>query len=33
MLAVGTAMFGMFFFLTNFVQNVWHYSAIKSGIA
>jgi len=33
MLLVGTAMFGMFFFLTYFVQNVWHYSAIKSGVA
>ena len=33
MLLVGTAMFGMFFFLTIFVQTVWHYSAIKSGVA
>jgi EmrB/QacA subfamily drug resistance transporter len=33
MLLVGTAMFGMFFFLTIFVQQVWHYSAIKAGIA
>ncbi|HEX6451573.1 MAG TPA: MFS transporter [Trebonia sp.] len=33
MLMVGTAMFGMFFFLTYFVQNVWHYSAIKSGVS
>ncbi len=33
MLLIGTAMFGMFFFLTYFVQNVWHYSAIKSGVA
>jgi EmrB/QacA subfamily drug resistance transporter len=33
MLLVGTAMFGMFFFLTIFVQQVWHYSPIKSGIA
>ncbi len=33
MLLVGTAMFGMFFFLTYFVQNVWHYSAIKSGVS
>jgi EmrB/QacA subfamily drug resistance transporter len=33
MLLVGTAMFGMFFFLTYFVQNVWHYTAIKSGVA
>ncbi|HWG61041.1 MAG TPA: MFS transporter [Streptosporangiaceae bacterium] len=33
MLCVGTAMFGMFFFLTIFVQTVWHYSALKTGIA
>jgi EmrB/QacA subfamily drug resistance transporter len=33
MLCVGTAMFGMFFFLTVFVQNIWGYSALKSGIA
>jgi len=33
MLCVGTAMFGMFFFLTLFVQNVWGYSAIKTGVA
>jgi EmrB/QacA subfamily drug resistance transporter len=33
MLLAGTAMFGMFFFLTYFVQNVWHYSAIRSGVA
>jgi EmrB/QacA subfamily drug resistance transporter len=33
MLFAGTAMFGMFFFLTVFVQNVWGYSALKSGIA
>jgi len=33
MLCVGTAMFGMFFFLTLFVQNVWGYSALKTGIA
>ena len=33
MLCVGTAMFGMFFFLTLFVQDVWGYSALKSGIA
>jgi len=33
MLLVGTAMFGMFFFLTYFVQTVMHYSAIKTGIA
>ena len=33
MLCVGMAMFGMFFFLTIFVQSVWGYSALKSGIA
>ncbi len=33
MLCVGTAMFGMFFFLTLFVQDVWHYSALKTGVA
>ena len=33
MLCIGTAMFGMFFFLTIFVQTVWGYSALKSGIA
>jgi EmrB/QacA subfamily drug resistance transporter len=33
MLCVGTALFGMFFFLTIFVQSVWHYSALKTGIA
>ncbi len=33
MLCVGTAMFGMFFFLTIFVQSVWHYSALKTGVA
>jgi EmrB/QacA subfamily drug resistance transporter len=33
MLCVGTAMFGMFFFLTIFVQTVWGYSALKTGIA
>jgi hypothetical protein len=33
MLCVGTAMFGMFFFLTIFVQVVWGYSAIKTGVA
>jgi EmrB/QacA subfamily drug resistance transporter len=32
MLFVGTAQFGMFFFLTIFVQTVWHYSALKTGI-
>jgi len=33
MLCVGTAIFGMFFFLTIFVQTVWGYSALKSGVA
>ena len=33
MLCVGTAMFGMFFFLTVFVQTVWGYSALKTGVA
>jgi EmrB/QacA subfamily drug resistance transporter len=33
MLCLGTAMFGMFFFLTLFVQQVWGYSPLKSGIA
>jgi EmrB/QacA subfamily drug resistance transporter len=32
-LCIGTALFGMFFFLTLFVQNVWGYSPIGSGIA
>jgi len=32
-LCVGTALFGMFFFLTIFVQNVWGYSPLKTGIA
>ena len=33
MLCVGTALFGMFFFLTLFLQDVWGYSALKTGIA
>jgi len=33
MLCVGTAMFGMFFFLTLFVQDVWGYSALRTGVA
>jgi EmrB/QacA subfamily drug resistance transporter len=33
MLCVGTALFGMFFFLTLFLQEVWGYSALKTGIA
>jgi predicted MFS family arabinose efflux permease len=32
-LCIGTALFGMFFFLTLFVQNVWDYSALGTGIA
>jgi EmrB/QacA subfamily drug resistance transporter len=33
MLCIGTALFGMFFFLTIFVQTVWGYSALKTGVA
>jgi EmrB/QacA subfamily drug resistance transporter len=33
MLCVGTAMFGMFFFLTIFVQTIWGYSALRTGVA
>jgi EmrB/QacA subfamily drug resistance transporter len=33
MLCVGTAIFGIFFFLTIFVQTVWGYSPLKSGVA
>ncbi len=33
MLCVGTAMFGIFFFLTIFVQTVWDYSPLKTGFA
>src|SRR6202012_800654 len=32
-LCIGTAIFGMFFFMTIFVQEVWHYSPVRSGIA
>ena len=32
-LCVGTALIGMFFFLTLFVQDVWGYSALKTGLA
>jgi EmrB/QacA subfamily drug resistance transporter len=32
-LCIGTALFGMFFFLTLFVQDVWKYSALKTGVA
>jgi predicted MFS family arabinose efflux permease len=33
MLCVGTAIFGMFFFLTVFMQAIWGYSALKTGLA
>jgi EmrB/QacA subfamily drug resistance transporter len=33
MLCVGTVIFGMFFFLTVFMQSVWGYSALKTGLA
>jgi EmrB/QacA subfamily drug resistance transporter len=33
MLGVGTAIFGVFFFINYFVQNVWGYSALKTGLA
>jgi EmrB/QacA subfamily drug resistance transporter len=33
MLLLGTAMFGMFFFLTLFVQDVWLYGPLKAGMA
>jgi EmrB/QacA subfamily drug resistance transporter len=33
MLCIGTAMFGLFFFLTLFTQTVLEYSAVRSGIA
>ncbi len=32
-LCVGTAIFGMFFFMTIFVQSVWGYSPVRSGVA
>jgi EmrB/QacA subfamily drug resistance transporter len=32
-LCLGTALFAIFFFLTLFVQGVWHYSPLKTGIA
>jgi EmrB/QacA subfamily drug resistance transporter len=32
-LCIGTAIFGMFFFMTIFVQTVWGYSPVRSGIA
>jgi EmrB/QacA subfamily drug resistance transporter len=33
MLGVGTGIFGMFFFLTVFMQAVWGYSALRTGVA
>ena len=33
MLCVGTTLFGMFFFLTVFLQAVWGYSALRTGVA
>jgi EmrB/QacA subfamily drug resistance transporter len=33
MLCVSTAMFGLFFFLTLFMQDVWGYSALRTGLA
>jgi EmrB/QacA subfamily drug resistance transporter len=33
MLIVGAGMFGMFYFVTYFVQQVMHYSALKAGVA
>ena len=33
MLLLGTALFGMFFFLTYFIQDVWGYDPIKTGVA
>src|ERR1700727_2571885 len=32
-LCVGTAIFGMFFFMTIFVQEVWGYSPVRSGVS
>jgi EmrB/QacA subfamily drug resistance transporter len=32
-LCIGTAVFGMFFFMTIFVQTVWGYSPVRSGVA
>jgi EmrB/QacA subfamily drug resistance transporter len=33
MLGVGTAIFGVFFFVTLFVQDVWGYSPLRTGLA
>jgi EmrB/QacA subfamily drug resistance transporter len=32
-LCIGTAIFGLFFFMTIFIQNVWGYSPVRSGVA
>ena len=32
-LCIGIALFGMFFFLTLFIQDVWGYSPLKTGLA
>jgi hypothetical protein len=32
-LCLGTALLGMFFFLTLFMQVIWGYSALKTGLA
>jgi predicted MFS family arabinose efflux permease len=32
-LCIGTAVFGMFFFMTIFVQQVWGYSPVRSGVS
>jgi len=32
-LCIGTAILGMFFFLTVFIQEVWGYSALRTGVA
>ncbi len=32
-LCIGTAVFGLFFFMTVFVQTVWGYSPVRSGLA
>jgi EmrB/QacA subfamily drug resistance transporter len=33
MLAAGTALFGIFFFVTLFAQDVWGYSALRTGVS
>jgi EmrB/QacA subfamily drug resistance transporter len=33
MLGVGTAIFGVFFFVNLFVQDIWSYSALRTGVA